>query len=515
MLQKIKVNYIKELITEASFSRKLFLSFIFGAINALAMPPIGLFLILPISFSIFILLTTSATNKRESFLIGWLYGAGYFIFSLYWVTYALFVDIANWWWLVPISLVIAPTILALYYGFIPLIAYRYKKNNDLHIIAICFAFALVEYLRGTLFTGFPWNLAGYSWHHFLPIMQINAYIGIYGLTLLTFIWSSYFVLNNDFLKKIIIISFAISAILGTYRLSSTSISHYKNTAIRIVQPNIKQKNKWDPKYRYKNLEKLLDITRSPINNNLPIKFVIWPETSTLYKLNESNKMLNITSASLPNNAIGIFGSMNSKTLNAKQEIFNSVSFVSKKDKMITSYNKHHLVPFGEYIPFRKILGLTPFANAIAKLGDFSRGKGITTIDLGKNHPSPSPLICYEAIFPSQVTNRSNRPNWLINVTNDAWYGNSAGPYQHFEIVRVRAIEEGLPLVRAANTGISAIINPLGIIQSKLPLEEQGKIDALLAKPIAPTLFSIFGNYIFLLSLLSIFIVCEASYRKIK
>jgi len=512
MKKKIEIKIFEEWIKKNTIVKNLFASFLFGALNATSMAPIGLVIILPICISAFIIICRNAQNKKQAFLNAWSFGAGYFIFSLYWITYALFIDISTWWWVIPLSLIIAPAILGLYYGFIPLLAYRYKKHNDLYILSICASFGLIEFLRGNLFTGFPWNLFGYGWQHFLPLMQINAYVGIYGLTLLTIIWSAFFIIKNPVLKKAILLSFIISIALGTYRIALTKVEHYEDVGVRIVQPNIEQKIKWNPDKRYKNLEKLLDITISETENNMPIKFVIWPESATLYNLNQSSKAINITSAALPKDAIGIFGSINIEEKEDEEFIFNSVSFISREEKFIKSYNKHHLVPFGEYIPFRNIINLTPIANAISMIGDFSHGDGVKTIYLGNGLPSPSPLICYEAIFPTNVADETERPDWLVNVTNDGWYGNSAGPYQHFEITRVRAIEEGLPLVRSANTGISAIINPLGVVESKIALETEGKLDILLPKPLAKTLFSKYGNMPFFASLMLIFMLCEIAYK---
>ncbi|MCK5555092.1 MAG: apolipoprotein N-acyltransferase, partial [Alphaproteobacteria bacterium] len=185
--------------------------------------------------------------------------------------------------------------------------------------------------------------------------------------------------------------------------------------------------------------------------------------------------------------------------------YNSVTVLDKKAKILNTYNKHHLVPFGEYIPFRNILNMTPIASGIARIGDFTRGAGVSSLYID-SLPKPSPLICYEAIFPNEVANHNDRPDWLLNVTNDAWYGKTAGPHQHFEIARVRTIEEGLPLVRSANTGISAVIDPLGRIIGIKPLGETGVVDALLPKALPPTPYSKTGDILFflMLTLLAIF-----------
>jgi len=501
---------INNFLDKLSNKMKLLALFIAGAASALAMPPIGAFFILPFSLYVFIHFIYGANNLKKSFIYGWVFGAGYFIFGLYWISYALFVDIEVWWWVLPLSLIIAPTIFALYYGFVPLLSNRYKSNKTLYVISTCTSLALIEWIRGHAFTGFPWNLFGYTWYTLFPITQVSAYVGIYGLTLLTLIWSSTFLIDNKKVKYAIAASFIISLVLGVYRLHNAPIDNY-NMSVRIVQPNIPEEEKWDPYKKYDNMKKLLNLTGAENTTEAPIKFVIWPETAALYRLNNSSTMVKITTDALPKGSIGIFGSMN--TDEEAKQFYNSISVVKKNKGIINTYNKHHLVPFGEYIPFRKYLDLTPIANGIAMIGDFTKGDGAHTIKIDDTLPSFSPLICYEAIFPSEVTTKQPRPDFLVNATNDAWYGISAGPYQHFENVRMRSIEEGLPLIRAANTGISAMFDAYGRITAELPLSYEGKIDVLLPKAIAPTLYSKYKDSLFFTMILILTILCEVGLKR--
>jgi len=507
---------IKDYIQTAKPSLLYLMSFLLGAINALTMPPIGLFIILPITVSLFILITKSCATRKAAFFNGWLFGAGYFIFSLYWISYALFVDIALWWWVLPLSLLVGPALFGIYWGFIPLLAWRYKKPSTAYAITFCVAWALIEWIRGHALTGFPWNLSGYSWYRFPAINQLNSLVGIYGLTFITLLWAAIPAFKNRTLQIMLLVSFFVALSFGTHRLKFNPVSFYDDIGVRVVQPNIEQTAKWVPEEREKNLRKHLVLTSKENVANYPIKFVVWPETATLYDLTSSNSALRVTSSALPKGSIGVFGSLNVE-LNDKgeEQFFNSVSFVSSQGKIISTYNKHHLVPFGEYIPFRNYINLTPMAAGISAIGDFSRGTGIATMDLGKDLPKPSPLICYEAIFPSAVASKQARPDWLLNVTNDAWYGNSAGPYQHFENVRVRAIEEGLPLVRSANNGISGVIDPLGRVIDKQPLFATGIIDSKLPKPLEATIYSKFGDGIFFIVSLLLIGACEISRRRYK
>lgn len=508
---------VKEYIKTASPLKLGLISFFLGALQALSMPPFGFFFILPLTVSIFIIISKSRETKKSSFFYGWLFGAGYFIFSLYWINYALFVDIKMWWWVLPLSLIIGPALLGIYWGFIPLLAWRYKKPSNLYAIVFCVIWAIIEWIRGHALTGFPWNLSGYTWHRLPAILQLNSLIGIYGLTLITLLWAAIPVIKKRTTQIFLLLLFFIALSFGTHRIKYNPVSFYDDIGVRIIQPNIQQTFKWIPEEREKNLKKHMVLTSKETPFDYPIKFVIWPETATLYDFTGKNNVVSFTASSLPENSIGIFGSLNIEGYGDNEKAFNSVTFISSKGELLGTYNKHHLVPFGEYIPFRKYLNLTPLAAEISAVGDFSRGTGATTFDLGDNLllPKPSPLICYEAIFPNEVTDKNRRPDWLINVTNDAWYGNSTGPYQHFEIVRVRAVEEGLPLVRAANNGISGVIDPMGRVIDKQPLFATGIIDSKLPKPIEATFYSKYRDtLLFAVSLLLLGFceICRKNYK---
>jgi apolipoprotein N-acyltransferase len=472
----------------------------------LSLPPIGAFFVLLATVPGFIILAQHCKTKTCAFLTGWAFGAGYFIFGLYWISAALFVDIAAWWWVLPLSGILGPAALALFYGFIPLLAWRYRKNDAAYALMTVAAWSLIEWLRGHLFTGFPWNLAGYTWHHVLPVMQANAAIGIYGLTLVTLLLATS-PLQRKFMPGFIAL-FIFLVTSGMARLNLNPTEQSGNVTVRIVQPNIAQTQKWKADEEWRNFEKYLDLTQSPTNLKQPITFVVWPETAVLSDLRLFPEIARHIAVHLPKNSLAVIGNLRVTEGAAGENFFNSVSVLNKKANVIGIYDKHHLVPFGEYIPYRNHLNMTPIANGIANIGDFTKGGGVTTLNMGLL-PRPSPLICYEAIFPGKVARRDDRPDWLVNVTNDAWYRKTAGPHQHFEIARVRAVEEGLPLVRAANTGISATIDPLGRIIALKSLEETGVVDTILPRPLPPTIYARFGDSLFFLMLVLLAIGAEA------
>ncbi|MBU6475683.1 MAG: apolipoprotein N-acyltransferase [Alphaproteobacteria bacterium] len=505
----MKLSIFKSNIQSLAGFKRYALAFVLGALMVLAMPPFGAFPVLLISIPGMVWLCQGAATKTKSFLTGWVFGAGYFIFGLYWISDALFVDIQQFWWVLPLSLVIGPVIVALYYGFIPLLAWRYRKNDAAYALTFVTAFAAIEWVRGHAFTGFPWNLPGYAWMHVLPVMQTSAVTGIYGLTLLTLLWAA----MPAFGKKTVLallVSFLLVEAVGKARLMFHPVMQFKNYTVRIVQPDIAESFKWNRAEMRHNFDHVLALTSAPSRLSQAITFVIWPETALIGDLGQYPELAQYVAARLPDNSVGILGDLR----NVGTRYYNSVSVLNKKAQVLDTYDKHHLVPFGEYIPFRKYIDMTPIAAGISGIGDFTRGKGVVTLDNLGNLPKPSPLICYEAIFPDAVAlGGKQRPDWLVNVTNDAWYGMTTGPHQHFQSARVRAIEEGLPLVRAANTGISATVDPLGRIIGMRPLDVSGDLDTILPAPLPPTLYARYGDKLFFLMLIVLGVMGEAVYRK--
>ncbi len=515
--EKVKLDSLKTRISSLTGVKKYAAAFGLGALMTLSMPPIGAFYILLLCVPGLIWLTQQSKTKTETFLTGWAFGAGYFIFGLYWVSFALFVDIEAWWWVLPFSTIIAPTILALYYALIPLIVWRYRTHEAAYALMLVTSWSGIEWIRGHALTGFPWNLPGYTWHYLPPAMQVNAFTGIYGLTLLTLLWAIMPVLARTPQRKfvsVLMVSFLIVAATGTARLILHPTKSFDKIAVRVLQPNIPQSAKWNQNKEWRNFKHHLDLTASATTLKQPITFVIWPETAIVSNLEHSPEIANAIGKALPKESIAFLGSLRVTGNSGAEKFYNSITVLNKKAKVLDTYNKHHLVPFGEYIPFRNILNLTPIASGIARIGDFTRGTGVTNLHTNFL-PKPSPLICYEAIFPGKVANKNDRPDWLLNVTNDAWYGKTAGPHQHFEIARVRTIEEGLPLVRSANTGISAVIDPLGRIIGMKSLGETGIVDALLPRPLPPTLYSKTGDILFFLMLILLTIFGEKLHRSRK
>jgi len=472
------------------------IAFFLGALGALAFAPLFLLPALLLAFSgIWFLLEQEIDHKAsvlKIFWLGWWFGLGHFTAGLYWIAYALTIDLAAFWWLIPFALLGIPAVLAVFTGlsFILTKLWPYKG------ISRAFAFAAiwvgVEWLRGHLFTGFPWNLVGYTWSFSPEMMQTASLAGVYGLSLLTLLMAvslGYIVGKSPFERNISLSVYLIAALClvwGKERLSHPDVISAPPLAIRLVQPSIPQSLKWDPVQREANFQRLLEITRRP--SALPLKAIIWPESAVPFFLEQDNFHRNRIAEVMPKDSLLFTGALR-RTPPGKTPVafWNSLLTLNDQGQIVAHYDKSHLVPFGEYLPLRKILDALFGKGTIKKITigtiDFTPGPGPESIPLPEGFPTFSGLVCYEVIFPRAVINLTqDRPGWMINVTNDGWYGRTSGPYQHLEIARFRAIEEGVPLVRAANSGVSAVFDAYGRNLGSLGLEKKGVLDVILPTP---------------------------------
>ena len=474
--------------------QKLFLSFGFGALETLALPPIGLVPVLWAVFPVLVLLLRQAATRRQAFAIGWAHAFGYFAFGLYWMSAAMFVDIGHFWWAVPLSLFSLPAFLALFYGAAALLAWRLGVAGITGALTVALTWFLADYARGHVLTGLPWNLIGYTWDWVLPVMQTASVVGVYGLTLITLVLAvlpaavSTNKKHNFLVWSGGILLIAVMAIGGDVRLMTTPLENVPNVRLRLVQPNVDQANKWKAGQQQANLETLLNFTAAP--SDKPITDVIWPESATGYNLIDDNVMRAGVASVLPRGATLLTGLIRYEQTADETHYYNSFVVIDGKGGIPAIYDKSHLVPFGEYVPFNSVLNV----RALASMGaDFSAGAGPRTLRI-ESLPPFSPLICYEAIFPGAVVDAHDRPNLMINITNDGWYRITAGPHQHFAIVRMRAVEEGVPLIRAANTGISGVVDPLGHVTASLGLGHKGYVDADLPGALPPTFYAKYRDF---------------------
>jgi apolipoprotein N-acyltransferase len=470
-----------------------------GAFGALALAPVDQPVFFFPGFIAMAFYLRHAANVRQSFLYGFFYALGFHIAGLYWISASLFIDIARYIYVLPFSLVALPAWLSLLFSLGGLAAHAFRKNPVFHAVFLALALFISEIARGYLLTGFPWNLFGSVWGGVLPLAQSVSLFGIYGLTLLTLLaaaLSSLLLggLNRRGLVLIIISWAALSslALWGEMRLAHNPTQFDAKVHLRLVQPNITQAERGTFDQRLAALKRLVDLSRAP--SATPPTHIIWAETAVPDYLALDAELRMALARLAPITGALITGTPGKKQEGRQLYYSNSLAVLGREGAISGWYDKHHLVPFGEFIPLRGILKMMPVAtDVIGARGDFSPGPGPRTLR-ALNFPSFSPLICYEAIFSGRVTDRSDPPAALLQITNDAWFGDTSGPYQHLEQARLRAIEEGLPLVRAANSGVSAVVDAYGRVTAELPLNKTGALDAELpVKTGEATLFSRIGN----------------------
>lgn len=500
-----------------------------GAFMALAFAPLHFFIAAMISLPVFYLLLEKTEGKKPIFWLGFCFGFGHFLAGIYWIAISLLTDVAQFGWLIPFALSIIPSILALYIGLFAL-SYKFliskfnltQNYQKIPLFAICWI--VFEVLRANLLSGFPWNLLGYIWMFDLHFAQFASVFGIYGLSFFAVLiglfpilfLSKKIILGDKILAAMLTVFIFANLLFGFLHIDEKKLIHDEKTVLRLVQANIKQEIKWEDDQKYKNFRKMIDLTNS--KSLYGVKAVIWPETAIPYIVDNNPELLRNLSEAVPQNGLLISGGLRlqrdeieeNKILN----IWNSV-FVISKNSITQHYDKHHLVPFGEYVPLHRFLAFLFIDKVVDKITGggvgFSEGEGAQT--LATENFSFSPLICYEVIFSNQVVNKIHRPDLFINVTNDAWFGNSSGPYQHFDMAKMRAIEYGISLVRVAGTGISALVDPYGRVVSKIDLNEEGIIDVELVKNNSPTIYATYGNLPLIFLILLILFILTVSPRK--
>lgn len=425
-------------------------------------------------------------NIKEALTIGFWFGAGLGAFSMHWLTSALMIDNGRFTLLCPLVWIGFGLFFGIFWA-IPCGVSALYPAGIRRWLALTGAYVFFEWVRSWFLTGFPWNPLGNIWN-WTTVLQIASVVGVYGLsgiTLLTFTTFGFGIKKK--LPWIMTGIFVTLTGMGTLRLAETDNQHIWGTHLRIVQPNIPQTLKWNPQKAHENTEKIIQLSKEKSDH---ITHILWPESAVPYLLDvEIDERLNLMRA-MPQGSVLITGAMREADP-AYHNVANSIFIMDDLTDIHSIYDKAHLVPFGEYMPFRDYL---PLQKIIPITSDMIAGKGVMTKPVLKTLPA-SLLVCYEVIFSGQVVDKRNRPAWIFNATNDGWYGQSNGPYQHFAMARMRAVEEGLPLIRAANTGISAIIDPYGRIVKSLPLGTEGVIDGDLPVALPPTLYAQGGVWI--------------------
>ena len=498
-------------------SRRAIAAVILGALSVLAFAPFHVWPVLFVTFGALVWLLDGshaqharlADRLKAAGMIGFCFGFGYFLAGLYWVAEAFLVEPWRHGWLLPFVMTALPGGMALFFAAASALAMLLWVPGPGRAFALAIAFFLAEFARGHVLTGLPWNLVGYSLLGSLPLMQLASLFGVYGLSLLAVLLfaapATIFAPAHSGLARgrgtFTLAAFLLVLLVAGYgwgerRLKTAGVDD-TGIRFRIVQANIDQAEKWRPENSAEIFTDYLELTRSGPAGLKGIAMVVWPETAVPFFLADAPEALAAIANVLPAGTTLLVGSgrlvedRDADGALLRNRVYNSVLVIDEAGRVTGSYDKIHLVPLGEYLPFQDFLESLGIMQLTDLRGGFSAGQGPRLLTI-PGAPPATPLICYEIIFPHEITERGTQPGWLLNITNDAWFGSSAGPYQHFHQARVRAVEQGLPVVRAANTGISAMIDPYGRVRAEIGLGKKGIIDADLPKASQITLFAQFG-----------------------
>ncbi|WP_183417377.1 apolipoprotein N-acyltransferase [Limibacillus halophilus] len=483
--------------------RALCLSFLLGLLAVGALPPLYAVPLLLPAFTGLTWLLDGAGRGWAAFLRAWAFALGFFLAGLYWVTIAFFVEADRFGVVGPFAVLGLSLGLGLFVALTLWISRRYFWGGPQRIAVLAIAWLVAELLRAWLLTGFPWNLIGSVWAFSATTLQPAALIGVWGLSLFTVFAASAPAAIGDrasprqrFAPAVLAILFLMtSGLYAGIRITGapdTEDDLVPSVRLRLVQPDIPQESKWDQALRAEHVRQQLRMSRGPGYDT--VTHIIWSETAVPFLLDRAEGLQQALSDLAPPGGAVITGAPRGEDADdGSIRFWNSLFAFDGNGRQVSAYDKAHLVPFGEYVPFRSILGATKLT---AGRADFNAGPGVSLMEI-PGLPPYSALICYEIIFPGAVTPKASaaRPQWLLNLTNDNWFGLSSGPYQHLAAARLRAVEEGLPVVRAANGGISASIDSYGRFLGKLPLGRSGVLDVGLARPLQhPTLFSKINHY---------------------
>ncbi|MGH7002696.1 MAG: apolipoprotein N-acyltransferase [Alphaproteobacteria bacterium] len=474
--------------------KRIVLAFLMGALASFALPPYDFFAAAFVSFPVLVWLIDGAADDADhgplrrllpAAIIGWWFGFGYFVFGLWWIGNALLVDADNFAWAVPFAVLGLPAVLAFFYALATALARLLWSDGLGRIIALGFGFGVAEWLRSFVLTGFPWNAIGYAAMPVPVLMQSSVIVGQQAMNVLAVLVFAMPALVSGRRDRKTGLALALLLVIahvgfGVARLS-TADAGADGPQIRIVQPSIAQDLKWDDQARRGILDQYLALTAEvPAQGVSPAQVIVWPETAVPYILTRTPEALKSIADTLSEGQTLLAGAirMEEPGGGAPPLYYNAIYAIDSNGEIVGAADKVHLVPFGEYVPLEGLLRAFGVSEVIELPGGFKAAAKRQSLRVIEGFTA-LPLICYEAIFPDEMGYEGPPANAIINVTNDAWYGDTPGPYQHFRQAQLRAVELGMPLVRAANNGLSAVVDPYGRIIDALALDAVGVVDARL------------------------------------
>ena len=500
------------------------LAFFAGAILTLALPPFDFFAVGFISFPILIWLLEGAVpspNARGALrlypaaVIGWFFGFGYFVFGLWWLANALLAQGNEFIWALPLAVFGLPAFLALFYAGAAMIGKSIWGNGIGAAAALAFGFGLCEWFRATIFTGFPWNGIGLTAMPSPVLMQSASIFGVTGINALAVLMfalpSTVGLHRHRLFGPLLAICLLVShGGYGYWRIYQAAAIQAETTGkrVRLVQPSYKQSEKWDEAERDKIFANYLSLsTQIPEANGRKPDLIIWPETAVPFIFMDRPQALSALGAALNDNQTLLAGAVRQEGQRDAGETvryYNSMLAINGKGEIIDAADKVHLVPFGEYLPFSDLLRSLG-VQEVAMPGGFSAGSAGHILKL-PNLPKILPLICYEIIFPGVTAEENGEAKIVVNITNDAWYGRSPGPYQHFRLAQLRSVESGIPLIRSANNGISGEVDGYGRVVAALALDVVGVIDVPIATALESTTYIRHGQRVIFLLFATLFAI---------
>ena len=497
-----------------------FVPFLLGAITTLGFSPYNLTFVNFLAFSVLLFLisiikkrTQSKYKKKRSkryfFYLGCAFGFGFFLLGNYWISISLTHD-ETFKNLIPFAIIFVPLFLSLFFGLSILAVGIFAEKNISFILLFSLVFSIFEFLRGNLLTGFPWNLISYTWSWSIESIQILSLIGVYALSLIsiTFFCIPFLFFQKKIIKKnvyfllIFLIFFIGNYSYGIIKLNNSNYRFDEDINVKIISPNFSLID-YNTKSELFQIERLIKIS-DPQKDKKTL--FIWPE-GIFYEsyLEDIKQYQDLFKDKFSENHLVILGINNftNPTDIKNKKYFNSLVILNHKLEILSLYNKINLVPFGEFLPFEKTLSKFGLKKITQGYSSFSAGDIRTILNLGDefNEKLILPLICYEIIYSGKIKTKNQLPDLIINISEDAWFGQSIGPHQHFTKAIYRSIEEGVFIARSANKGISAFINPNGKVLKSLNTGESGNIELSFPYFHESTLFSNYGNKIFFLIVL--------------
>ena len=498
------LNLIRQKLSVLNVASAAVVAILLGALSGLAMPPFDLWWVFGFTFPILLLLTENVSLRR-AFLSGWFYGFGYFLVVLHWIGFAFLVNAGTDLWMMPFAVGGLCAYLALFWGSAAsLTRLITSRGYSVYWVApICFS--IMEYLRGILLTGFPWGAPGLAVDGMGAVSQLAYHVGMTGLTLLILLWASvpFMLLKQQTRLAILVLAtLPLVWVWGLWRLGENPTQYVENVNLRIVQPNLSEDDQWRHDNARQIFKDLLSRSAAASTNGQDITHIIWPESVIPFLLDESPEGLAAIGNMLGADKILLTGAVRRAAPSNDADYFTSVLVIDGGAKVLGHYDKSHLVPGGEFLPWAWLLEPLGFRRLVDFPEGFRAGVGAESLRI-PGAGLVGAQICYEAIFPAEAVAPGHRPDWLVNVTNDGWFGNSTGPYQHLAQFRLRAIEQGLAAARSANTGISAVFDPFGraIIQSEMDIG--GAYDSRLPKSVGKGLYATIGDYALLAMILAL------------